>query len=153
VGYVVYEVMNPSASAFPIAASTTPSHGSGRIWAARVLAALPVLALVSSAVIKLLHPAWVVEQWVGKMALPEDTMTALGLLELTCAALFVVPRTAVLGAILVTGYLGGAVSLHLRAGDPLWRLVDPAFFGVLAWGSLFLRDPRLKALLPLVKPR
>jgi hypothetical protein len=61
----------------------------------------------------------------------------------------VVPRTSVLGAILLTGYLGGAVSTHVRAGDPLGRMLVPVFFALLAWGGLYLRDERLRELLPL----
>jgi hypothetical protein len=73
----------------------------------------------------------------------------LGVLALLCTALYAWPRTAVLGAILLTGYLGGAIASHLRIGNPLFtHLLFGAYLGVLAWGGLFLRDPRLRALMP-----
>ncbi|NJN37230.1 MAG: DoxX family protein [Nitrospiraceae bacterium] len=69
----------------------------------------------------------------------------LGVLELVCVILYIIPRTAVLGAILLTGYLGGAILTHLRVGDPF---IGPVVFGVFIWGGLFLRDPRVRALIP-----
>ena len=69
----------------------------------------------------------------------------LGVLELACTALYVIPRTSVLGAILLTGYLGGATVTHLRIGEPFW---GPPLVGVFLWGGLYLRDPRLRALIP-----
>jgi len=73
---------------------------------------------------------------------------ALGILELACTIIYAIPRTAVLGAILLTGYLGGAILTHLRIGDPFWNPIIP---GVLVWLGLYLRDPRLRALAPLRK--
>jgi hypothetical protein len=111
-----------------------------------------VIVLTVSAVIKLSHAPWFVGVWVGKMGLPESAMMGLGLVELACAVLYVIRPTRVLGAILVTGYLGDAVLTHLRVGDGLASL-DPIFFGVAAWAGLFLRDERLQRLLPFVKAR
>lgn len=70
----------------------------------------------------------------------------LGILEVACVVVYLIPRTAVLGAILLTGYLGGAVATHLRVGDPCF---GPILLGVVLWGGLFLRDPRLRTLIPL----
>jgi hypothetical protein len=73
----------------------------------------------------------------------------LGLLELVCVVLYVIPRTSILGAILLTGYLGGAVATNLRVGNPLFSyILAPVYFGVLIWGGLFLRDNQLRALIP-----
>lgn len=71
----------------------------------------------------------------------------IGLIQLACLAVYVIPRSAILGAILLTGYLGGAVATHLRAGSPLFSLVFPLIIGALVWGGLLLRDARLRALL------
>ena len=115
------------------------------LWAGYILSALPVLMLVMSAAMKFAKPPPVVEGF-KHLGLPEDLALGLGMLELACAAVYVIPRTSVLGAILLTGYLGGATVTHLRVGDPFFM---PVILGVLAWGGLFLRDPRLRTLIPL----
>jgi hypothetical protein len=74
---------------------------------------------------------------------------AIGVVEIGCTIVYLIPRTAILGAILLTGYLGGAILTHLRIGDPSW--VMPLLLGVVLWGGLWLRDPRLRALTPLVR--
>jgi hypothetical protein len=77
-------------------------------------------------------------------------LPVLGIVLLVCTALYVIPITSVLGAILLTGYLGGAVATHLRGGDPLFsHVLFPTYLGVLLWGGLYLREPRLRALIPL----
>jgi len=116
------------------------------IWIGRIISAVPMLMMAMSAVMKLLRTTQVLEGW-AKSGYPEGSLLAIGLVELCCAVLYAVPRTAVLGAILVTGYLGGATATHVRAGEAVF--VVPVFLGVLAWAGLFLRDPRLRALLPL----
>jgi hypothetical protein len=115
------------------------------LWAGWIVSMLPVLMLVMSGVMKLLKPPDVID---GFTKLGYDPNLALGLaiVELTCTALYVFPRTAVLGAILLTGYLGGAVATHVRVGD---AYVIPIVLGVLAWGRLYLRDGRIRNLLPL----
>jgi uncharacterized protein YndB with AHSA1/START domain len=114
------------------------------LWTGRVISALPVLMLVMSGVMKLLKPAPVMEG-LAKFGYPESLAFSLGILELVCTAVYVIPRTAVLGAILLTGYLGGATATHVRIGDALFA---PVILGVLVWGGLYLRDARLRALLP-----
>ena len=109
------------------------------------MSALPVLVLLMSAVMKFAQPPPVVEG-LKHLGLPESLAISLGILELLCTVLYVIPRTAVLGAILLTGYLGGAIVSHLRVGD---AFVGPFIFGVLIWGGLYLRDRRLRALIPL----
>ena len=109
------------------------------------LTVLPALVLAGSATGKILGAAPVKEMMGGKLGYSPGTIVAIGAVELACALLFVIPRTSVLGAILVTGYLGGAVATHVRAGD---AFLSPLLLGVVAWGGLFLRDARLRALLP-----
>jgi hypothetical protein len=115
------------------------------LWSGRILSAVPVLMLVMSAVMKFAKPPPVVEGF-AHLGLPEKLALGLGVLELACTALYVIPRTAVLGAILLTGYLGGAIVSHLRVRD---QFIGPIIFGVLVWAGLFLRDKRLRALIPL----
>lgn len=116
-------------------------------WTGRVLSALPVLLLLMSAGMKLSQAPEVVEGFV-KYHFSPDVILPLGVVELTCALLYAIPQTAVLGAILLTGYLGGAVSIHVAAGEPP---IGAIVAGVLVWTGLGLRDARLRALLPLRK--
>jgi hypothetical protein len=115
------------------------------LWTGRIISAVPVLVLLMSAVMKFAKPAPVVEGF-AHLGLPVELAFGLGILELACTAVYLIPRTAVLGAILLTGYLGGAVLAHLRVGDPF---IGPIIFGVLVWTGVFLRDKRLRALIPL----
>ena len=115
------------------------------LWAGRIMSALPVLMLLMSAVMKFMKPASVVEGF-AHLGFPESLALGLGILEIACTVVYVIPRTAVLGAILLTGYLGGATVTHLRVGDPFFM---PVILGMLVWGGLFLRDARLRALIPL----
>lgn len=128
---------------------TTPPRGRWMLWTGRVLSALPILAMLMSASMKLSHAPQFVAMWTGKLGFPESALTGVGLLELACVLLYAVPRTAVLGAVLLTGYLGGAITAHVRIGDP--GLVTPLVLGALAWAGLFLRDGRVRALMPLRK--
>jgi len=114
------------------------------LWAGRIMSAVPLLMLLMSGVMKLLKPAPVVEGF-GRLGYPESLALGLGILELACTVVYVIPRTSILGAILLTGYLGGATTTHLRVGDPFFA---PVVLGVLVWGGLFLRDPRVRALIP-----
>jgi hypothetical protein len=127
-----------------VAAKTT-----WKTWTGRVLSALPVLMMVFSASMKLTHGAQVVEGWVGKAGYPLGALTPIGIVELTCVLLYVIPRTSVLGALFLTAYLGGAVATHVRVGE---SPVVPILVGVIAWAGLYLRDERLHALVPLRAP-
>ena len=118
------------------------------LWAGRILSALPVLMLLFSGVMKLMKPAPVVEGF-ARFGYPESLIFGIAILEITCTVVYVIPRTSILGAILLTGYLGGATATHVRIGDPAF--IMPAILGVLVWGGLFLRDDRLRALIPLRK--
>ncbi|HEY7182551.1 MAG TPA: DoxX family protein [Blastocatellia bacterium] len=112
------------------------------LWAGRIMSALPVLLLLFSGALKLLRPKEVVEGF-EQMGYPQGLAVWLGIVEIACAILYVVPRTSVLGAILVTGYLGGAVATHVRAGGSLFQILFPVIMGALVWGGLCLRDERL----------
>lgn len=111
------------------------------------MSALPALFLVFDGVMKLVKPAIVVEATV-ELGYPESVILGLGIVLLGCTALYVVPRTAVLGAILLTGYLGGAVATHVRVGAGLFPIIFPVILGALLWGGLYLRDGRLRLLVP-----
>jgi len=116
-------------------------------WTGHVLGVLPCLMLVFSATMKFGQPAGVPEHF-AELGWTPALMTALGVLEVACTVLYLVPRLAVLGAILLTGYLGGGIAAHVRIGD-FATVLFPLLLGVLLWGGLFLRDPRLRALIPL----
>ena len=103
--------------------------------------------LLMSASLKLSHQQQFVETF-QKLGYQESLLTPIGVLEIFCALVFLVPATGVLGAILVTGYLGGAVASHVRAGE---GFAAPLLLGMLAWAGLFLRDERIRAILPLRK--
>lgn len=113
-------------------------------WASYFLSGLPVLMLLVSATMKFIQPAAMQEQ-LGKLGWPQEKMVVLGLVEFISTVLYVIPRTSVLGAILLTGYLGGATATHVRVGD---AFAVPVLLGVLLWVGLVLRQPRLAALVP-----
>lgn len=115
----------------------------------RTLSALAVLFLSVDALGKLLQLRPVVAG-TGELGYPESAVLVIGLLEAACVAAYVVPPTAMLGALLLTGYLGGAIATHLRVGNPLWsHILFPVYVALFVWGGLFLREARLRALLPL----
>src|SRR5947207_4066141 len=121
-----------------------------RSWQYRtgwILTILPALMMVFSASLKLSHAPSFAGQWVNKFGFPEWELMWVGLLELACVTLYLIPRTAMLGGVLLAAYLGGAVATHVRTADPAF--VVPASLGVLAWGGLYLRDSRLRAIAPL----
>jgi DoxX-like family len=116
------------------------------LWAGRVLSAVPILMLLMSAAMKLAHQPMIVATLGSHLGFRESTITGIGLLELACVALYAVPATSVFGVVMLTAYLGGAVAAHVRVGDPFPM---PIILATLAWLGLYLRDQRLRALLPL----
>ena len=123
-----------------------------RLWAARIITALVVLFLVFDGVTKVMKVPAVMEA-TARIGFPANLIPGIGVLLLVCTAIYVIPRTSVLGAILLTGYLGGAVVTNLRAGSSLFgETLFPVYFGVLVWAGLYLRDERLHALIPLRTP-
>ena len=119
------------------------------VWTGRVLSGLVVLFLLFDAVGKFAMPTQVVQAFV-RLGLPLGVGMTLGIVLTVCTVLYAIPQTTVLGAVLLTGYLGGAVSIHLRAGSSLLETMFPVIFGGLAWLGIWLRDPDiLRALLGL----
>lgn len=127
-----------------ITSADAPSQAAWMRWAGWTLTILPSALLAFSASGKFQQSPQLVEM-LGKFGWAADMAPRLGALELACVALYLIPNTAVLGCILLTGYLGGAVATHVRVGDAFHV---PIVLGVLLWGGLFLREPRLRALLP-----
>ena len=124
--------------------TATPSKK--RLWAGRIISAIPVLLLLFSGVMKLMKPAPVLQGF-AHYGYPESLIVGIGILEIACTVVYAIPRTSILGAILVTAYLGGATATNVRVGDP--AVVMTVLLGVLAWVGLYLRDNRLSALVPL----
>ena len=120
------------------------------LWAGRIISTLPALFLLIDGIMKLVKPAVVVETTV-KLGYSESVITGLGLVLLACTIIYLIPRTAVLGAIFLTGYLGGAIATHVRVGDPLFTVIFPVIFGAMLWGGLYLRNERLRSLLPFAR--
>ncbi len=120
-----------------------------RPWAGYILSGLPILFLLFDAVGKFVKPAPVVEGTVA-LGYSESVIVPLGIVLLVSTILYMIPQTAVLGAILLTGYLGGAVATHVRVGSPLpTHILFPVYLGIMLWLGLYLRDHRLRELLPL----
>lgn len=117
------------------------------LWTGRVLSLWPVFIVVSSATWKLTRNPWYVAEF-ARIGWPVSALTGLALLQLACLALYVIPPTAVLGAVLLTGYLGGAIATYVRMGEPYPVLV-PLSTSLIAWAGIYLRDDRLRSLLPL----
>jgi hypothetical protein len=119
------------------------------LWAGRTISTVIVLLLVLDGVMKFFKPKPVVDAF-AHLGIPIELDFAIGTLLLLCTLLYAVPATSILGAILLTGYLGGAVMSHLRAGDPLFtHVLFPTYLGSLIWLGLYLRDARLRVLIPL----
>lgn len=123
----------------------TTAPGKAALWSGRILSGLVGAMMLMSAVMKLTGSPELTAG-MAHLGLPLEKLTILAALELASVILYLIPNTAVLGAILLTGYLGGAVFAHLRVGDSVLTAV---LIGVFAWLALFLRDPRLRQLLPL----
>lgn len=124
------------------------------VWIGRVLSGLLIVFLVFDGAIKLI-PLQVVTDTMIELGYggSVDQARLLGALTLLCTILYAIPRTSILGAILLTGYLGGAMATHLRIGNPLFtHLLFGLYLGVMAWGGLYLRDAKLRALIPFRSP-
>jgi hypothetical protein len=115
------------------------------VWAGRTISAIPVLLMVFSATMKLIKAAPVV-QGMPRYGYPESQIVIIGVLELLSCIVYLIPSTAMLGAILMTGYLGGATATNFRIGDPSYIMTF--LLGVFVWGGLFFRDARVRALIP-----
>ena len=117
----------------------------------RAITALPIAFLLFDIGIKFTHVDAVAQSF-NQLGYPVSSAAAIGILEFVCVAVYLIPSTAVLGALLLTGYFGGAIASHVRVGNPLFsHVLFPVYVAALLWGGLYLREPRLRALLPLRK--
>lgn len=120
----------------------------GTVWASRIVSGFVALVFLFDGAMKLVKPEFVVKETM-RLGYRESTIVPLGVVLIVCTVLYLIPRTAVLGAILLTAYLGGAVATHVRAGEPVFSIVFAIVFGVLVWLGLYLRNPTLRLLVPL----
>jgi hypothetical protein len=116
------------------------------VWTGRVMSALPVLMMGMSGTMKLIHIKPVVDNW-GTFGFPLSTLTPIGLIEVACVVVYLIPRTVVMGAILMSAYLTAAFCTHLRVLDPSGAA--PLLLAVFTWGGLWLRDGQIRALIPI----
>jgi hypothetical protein len=121
-----------------------PNVSKGRLWASRILTTLIALFLIFDGVTKVIKEGHVIAAS-AQMGFPVSAIAGIGAVLLICTAIYLIPRTAVLGAVLLTAYLGGAVASQVRIISPTFETLFPVIFGVLVWAALFLRDTRLSA--------
>jgi hypothetical protein len=132
-----------------ITATPSAQPSKRRLWIGYILTGLAIAFLLFDTIIKVLKLPVAVDGTV-QLGYPASTIFGIGLIELICLALYAFPRTAVLGAILLTGYLGGAIATHVRIGSPLVsHVLFPIYVASLIWGGIYLRERRLRALVPL----
>ena len=125
----------------------TASVSMKRLWAGRILSGLAVLFFLFDSITKLMRVNAVVQGFV-QMGYPVRFVPIIGAILLACVIVYLIPRTSILGAVLLTGYLGGAIASNLRVEAPLFTYVlAPLYFAVLVWGGLYLRDDRVRALI------
>ncbi|MGH9795231.1 MAG: DoxX family protein [Candidatus Acidiferrales bacterium] len=128
----------------------TVSVSKKMLWTGRIVSGLPALLLLFSGTMKLAGPPEMAQEF-ARLGYRDGIGFGIGVLEILCTVIYLIPRTSVLGAILLTGYLGGAPATHVRIGDPLNAFIMPAVVGAVLWAGVYLRDARLRALLPLRK--
>jgi len=130
------------------ATTQTAAPSKAQKWTSYVLSALVILFLVFDSAIKLMKLP-VVQEASARLGYQNETTFHIGIVLLLCVILYAIPQTSVLGAIFLTGYLGGAVATHTRVGDPLFsHILFPTYLATLLWLGLYLREPRLRALVP-----
>lgn len=117
-----------------------------RLWGGRVLSTLAVLFVILDGSLKLFKPAFVI-QATKELGYPESAIVGIGITLLFCTTLYLIPRTSMLGAILLTGYLGGAVASNVRAGTPIFNAIFPVMVAAAIWASLVLRKKRVERML------
>jgi hypothetical protein len=131
--------------------TTTNQLSKGRLWSARIMAVIVILFMLMDGIFKLIQPEEVV-QGTLKLGFAEHHIALIGILALISVLLYAFPRTSILGAVLLTGFWGGAIATHVRLDNPLFSyILFPVFLGILAWGALWLRDERVRDLIPLQK--
>lgn len=133
------------------AVTATQPTSKSALWAGRIMTTLVVLFLIFDCTIKLLNLPVAVDGTVI-LGYPASVVVPLGILQLICLLIYLLPQTSVLGAILITGYLGGAIATHVRLGNPLFsHILFPVYVGLMIWGGLYLRNQRLRRLIPLTR--
>ncbi len=128
----------------------TAARSKGRLWTGRILSILVVLFLLFDSGIKFTHSPQML-QICAQMGLPVHLLPVIGVILLICTVLYAIPQTAPLGALFLTGYLGGAVAIQMRADKPVFDTIFPVIFAVVLWAALFLREDGLRVLLPVRK--
>ena len=131
----------------PQASPVETRFGKWIVWAGRIVSIAPLFILLSSARWKLTHNAWYAAEW-NRIGYVPAALDGIGIVQVTCIVLYLIPQTSVLGTVLLTGYLGGAIASYVRIGEFYPPLV-PLTTALLAWLGLYLREPRLWVLLPL----
>lgn len=129
-------------------AETQNNISKANLWAGRIVGGFVALFLLFDGVAKLFKPAFVVDATV-KLGYSESVIVPLGIVLVVCTILYLIPVTSVLGAILLTGYLGGAVATHVRTGEGMFPIIFPIIMGIMLWLGIYLRDTRLRTLVPL----
>jgi hypothetical protein len=125
---------------------------SAPIWTGRILTALFALFILGASVAPKLLQLPVAEETMAHLGWPPGYAFLIGIIELTCLVLYLIPRTSVLGAVLMMGLLGGAMATQIRAGSPLFsHILFSIYLGLFMWGGLWLRDPRVRALFPVAR--
>jgi hypothetical protein len=128
---------------------TEGNKTTSRPWVGYIVSGLAILFLLFDSIVKVLKLDMAVEGTV-ELGYPESTVVGIGLTALICTIIYMIPRTAVLGAVLLSGYLGGAIATHVRIGNPLFsHVLFPVYLALLIWGGLYLRDRSLRLLIPL----
>lgn len=128
---------------------TTPAM----LWTGRVLTALFALFMLGASVTPKLLQMPVAEETMAQLGWPPGYALMIGVIELVCLALYLLPRTSMLGAVLMMGLLGGAMATQIRAGNPLFsHVLFSLYLGLVMWGGLWLRDPRVRAVFPILRP-
>ncbi|HEY2466351.1 MAG TPA: DoxX family protein [Terracidiphilus sp.] len=141
------EVTSNHASLVEQPSSDTKTISKSLTWTGRVLSILTVLFMLFDVFGKFAKPAPVLDAC-ARLGIPASNILSIGILLLISTIIYAIPRTAVLGAVLLTGYLGGAVAIQMRAGSPTFETVFPVIFGVVLWGGIYLRDCSLRRVFP-----
>lgn len=125
----------------------TTNNSKAKVWTSRIMSGLVILFMLADSIFKFIQPAEVVQGTID-LGYATHHIAVIGILGLLSILLYAIPRTAILGAILLTGYFGGAIATHLRLDNPLFsHTLFPVYLGILAWGGLWLRDERVRKLL------
>jgi uncharacterized membrane protein (UPF0182 family) len=130
--------------------NVTTSNSKALIWVGRIVSTLVVLFCAFDGLMKVIKEPHVIAAS-AELGFSTNQLVLIGVIMLVCTVLYAIPRTAILGAVLLTGYLGGAVVSNIRVGHPVFECIFPVIIGTLAWGGIFVREPRVRELIPFRK--